>query len=198
MSQNINSVMKSASLLFYMTAIALCLLSISYGITGCGSKSDKTAISDTSDTNSSYVPDKTSVAFDPIMVDPNAPVMELKLNAVGNSMDVMTFSTQEIRVKAGTTVKLHFINTATDPAMKHNFFIVKYGTMEQAANASLDAGAEKNYIPDDKKDILFTSSILSPGQSEDLIFPAPPAGVYQFVCTYPGHWQKMNGKFIVE
>jgi len=176
-------------------ALALSALIIINGCGGGGSK--ETPAADTT-SNSAYTPSSSSSAYDPTKIDATAPVMEVKLDAVGNSMDVMSFSMQEIKVKAGTTVKLHFTNTATDQAMKHNFFIVKNGTMEQVATAALTAGADKNYIPDDKTNILFSSKVLEPGQSEDLTFPAPPAGEYQFVCTYPGHWQKMNGKFFVE
>ena len=167
---------------------------------GGGTKTSNEETTTSSDTASSsaYKPQSSAAAYDPSKIDPAAPVMEKSLDALGNSMDVMSFSVQEIRVKAGTTVKIHFTNTAKDPALKHNFFIVKSGTMEQVANAALAAGADKNYIPDDKTNILFTSSLLEPGKSEDLVFPAPPVGNYEFVCTYPGHWQKMNGKFIVE
>ncbi|HYV93046.1 MAG TPA: plastocyanin/azurin family copper-binding protein [Chitinophagales bacterium] len=164
-------------------------------INGCGGGNKHKP---TEDTTSAYTPENASSAYDPAKIDATAPVMEVKLDAIGNSMDVMTFSMQEIRVKAGTTVKLHFTNTAKDPALKHNFFIVKTGTMEQVATEGLAAGPDKNYIPDDKANILYSSKVLEPGQSEDLMFPAPPIGEYQFVCTYPGHWQKMNGKFIVE
>ena len=158
---------------------------------------EKTTSADTA-ASSTYTPQSNAAAYDPTKIDATAPVMEKSLDALGNSMDVMSFSVQEIRVKAGTTVKIHFTNTAKDPALKHNFFIVKSGTMEQVANAALTAGADKNYVPDDKSNILFTSSLLEPGKSEDLVFAAPPVGNYEFVCTYPGHWQKMNGKFIVE
>ncbi len=174
------------------------VISISIMLFGCGS--GNTHQQETGDTsaNSTYTPSSAAAPYDASKIDPNAPVMELKLQGIGNSMDVMSYSTQEIRVKAGTTVKVHFTNTATDPALKHNFFIVKNGTMEQVANEALAAGADKNYIPDDKSNILFSSDLVAPGQSEDLTFAAPPAGQYQFVCTYPGHWQKMNGRFIVE
>jgi azurin len=166
-------------------------------INGCGGGDKHQPPADSTD-NSTYAPPAASSSYDPAKIDATAPVMEVKLDALGNSMDVMTFSMQEIRVKAGTTVKLHFTNTAKDQALKHNFFIVKTGTMEQVATEGLAAGADKSYIPDDKTNILYSSKVLEPGQSEDLIFPAPPSGEYQFVCTYPGHWQKMNGKFIVE
>lgn len=163
----------------------------------CGGESadEKEATTTESD---AYVAEEPTTPYDPARIDPNAPVMEVNLEAVGNSMDVMAFSTAEIRVKSGTTVKINFVNKATDAAMKHNIFIVKNGTAEAVATASITAGPDKNFIPDDKTNILFTSNVLEPGQSEVLTFAAPPAGTYQFVCTYPGHWQKMNGKFVVE
>jgi azurin len=145
-----------------------------------------------------YFPSAAEAVYDPEKIDATAPVMEKTLEAIGNSMDVMAFAASEIRVKAGTTVKLKLVNQATDAAMRHNFFIVKMGTMEQVAAASLAAGAEKSYIPDERANLLFASKIVDPGQTAELIFAAPPVGEYQFVCTYPGHWQRMNGKFIVE
>ena len=160
-----------------------------------GNKQQQSA--ETQDT-SAYAPSQPAITYDPNKIDPNAPAMAVNLQALGNSMDVMSFSMSEIRVKSNTTVKLHFTNTAKDQAMKHNFFIVKNGTMEAVATAGNAAGAEKDFIPDDRSNILFASKVLEPGQSEDLVFAAPPTGTYQFVCTYPGHWQKMNGKFVVE
>jgi azurin len=163
----------------------------------CGGGETQQQTSASEDT-SAYTSEQPAQTYDPDKIDANAPVMNVSLEAQGNSMDVMAFSTGEIRVKSGTTVKIHFANLATDQAMKHNFFIVKNGTAESVAMAGNTAGAEKNFIPDDRSNILFASKVLEPGQSEDLAFAAPPAGTYQFVCTYPGHWQKMNGKFVVE
>lgn len=163
-----------------------------------GGNTEQQSQTSAQDTAGTYAPSQPAAPYDPSKIDAAAPVMEVALEAQGNSMDVMAFSQSEIRVKSGTTVKIHFSNKATDAAMKHNFFIVKNGTAEAVATAANTAGPDKNFVPDDKSNILFTSRVLEPGQSEDLVFAAPPAGTYQFVCTYPGHWQRMNGKFIVE
>ncbi len=166
-------------------------------ILSCDNKS-QTDSQNTSEDTASYISEEPEKAYEPKTIDPSAPVMELNLEAQGNSMDVMTFSMREISVKNGTTVKINFRNTARDAAMKHNFFIVKNGTIESVAMASNAAGPDKDFIPEDKSNLLYTSKLLEPGQSEELVFAAPPVGTYQFVCTYPGHWQSMNGKFIVE
>src|SRR4051812_7487788 len=117
------------SIISIVKAFAL-VLTVMIVINGCGGGGNKEKpAADT--TSSAYTPASSPSAYDPTKIDATAPVMEVKLDAVGNSMDVMSFSTQEIKVKAGTTVKLHFTNTASDQAMKHNFFVVKNGTMEQ-------------------------------------------------------------------
>jgi azurin len=166
-------------------------------LSSCGGEKTVNDESSAADT-SAYAPSTTTKPYDANNIDSNAPVMEISLEALGNSMDVMSYSLNEIHVKSGSTVKIHFKNTATDKAMKHNFVVVKNGTAESVAMEGNTAGPDKNFIPDDRTNILFGSKLLEPGQSEDLTFAAPPSGTYQFVCTYPGHWQRMNGKFIVE
>ena len=152
-TNQINRAMRSA--LGFSLAAFIIVTQMSCGGGTKENKEEQTA-ADTS-SSSSYQPPAASATYDPTKIDPNALVMEKQLDALGNSMDVMSFSVQEIKVKAGTTVKIHFTNTAKDPALKHNFFIVKNGTMEQVATAALSAGADKNYVPDDKTNILFTS-----------------------------------------
>ncbi len=42
--------------------------------------------------------------------------------------------------------------------------------------------------------MLHATSLLAPGQSERLSFTAPSKlGEYPYVCTFPGHWQRMYG-----
>src|SRR6476659_434461 len=111
----------NASIATLIVAISLAFIFVSAigGCSGGGNKQQSTA--DTTGSSATYTPSTSSSVYDPTKIDGTAPVMEVKLDALGNSMDVMSFSTQEIRVKAGTTVKIHFTNTAKDPALKHNF-----------------------------------------------------------------------------
>lgn len=184
--------MKTRSILS-LTILTVAFLSMLNDGCGGGSKQPKTAATDTS----SYQPAASS-AYDPSKIDPTAPVMEVSLQALGNSIDIMSFSNTDINVKSGTTVKIHFQNTATDSAMTHNFCIVKKGTDEQVATEGMQAGRANDYIPNDKTNLLYHSQLILPGQSVDLVFAAPPPGSYDFVCTTPGHWQKMHGNFTVE
>ena len=41
-------------------------------------------------------------------------------------------------------------------------------------------------------------ALLQPGGSDTIYFNAPTQpGVYEYVCTFPGHWQVMWGQLVV-
>lgn len=122
----------------------------------------------------------------------------VRIQTLGNSMQEMRYDKEEIRVPANARVKVILENQATDPAMIHNIVFVKKNTLEIVANAAQRAGEEAAYVPD--LPVVFGGSPLAqPGETVEFIFTAPAqSGEYAFVCTYPGHWQQMNGRFIVE
>ena len=46
--------------------------------------------------------------------------------------------------------------------------------------------------------VLFSTSIVDPGQTLTVQFRAPSeAGAYPYACTFPGHWRIMNGMLTV-
>jgi azurin len=167
---------------------------------GCSNKSDKTTDADqtppvTAPSNADLM--KEEPTYDATRIDPNAKVVDIKLDAQGNTMTEMKFDNTEIKVPAGCTVKIKFTNKGTDPAMIHNFVLVEEGSIEEVAKGGIAAGPDKNYAPSTSQ-VLYASKLLQPQEETELIFPAPAKGVYDFVCTYPGHYKMMNGKFIVE
>jgi len=53
-------------------------------------------------------------------------------------------------------------------------------------------------VPEDKG-VIALSPVLQSGNSYVMYFRSPRTpGVYPYLCTYPGHWQVMQGKLIVE
>ena len=45
-----------------------------------------------------------------------------------------------------------------------------------------------------EEELLHATKMLDNGKSETIKFTAPKkAGEYEFVCTFPGHWQIMRG-----
>jgi azurin len=140
---------------------------------------------------------KEGPAYDAGKIDPSAPVTEITLKTIGNSMAEMKYDQTELHVKAGSTVKLKLINEAKDETMQHNFILIEAGSADKVATEGIKAGQEKNYTPV-LKDVLVGTSLVGPGKKTEIIFPAPAKGTYDFICTYPGHYKTMNGKFIVE
>lgn len=115
-----------------------------------------------------------------------------------NSNDQMRFDTNEIRVKAGEKIKLTLNHTGKLPknAMGHNFVLLEPGTdVAKFSQAAMNAKATE-YIP--AKGVLAHTKLIGGGESTTIEFTAPKKGTYDFICSFPGHYAMMKGKFIVE
>nr|WP_290930969.1 plastocyanin/azurin family copper-binding protein [Haliscomenobacter sp.] len=127
--------------------------------------------------------------------DPN--VQTVKIKAI---REMLQFDLKTFTVKAGKTVEIVFENP---DAMQHNLVIGKPKSLEKIGKAADKMitdpdGADKNYVPD-VPDVLFSSFLVNPDQTIRLRFTAPAkAGLYPYVCTFPGHWRIMNGVMKVE
>lgn len=125
------------------------------------------------------------------------PVQELKLTAVGNTLDDIAYKEDTLVATTGALVKLTLINEGIDMPMVHNVVFTKPDMYKQVALAGAKVGAPGNYVPRSPV-VIAASTMALPGQTVELEFTAPTEpGSYDFVCTYPGHWQKMHGVFMV-
>lgn len=114
--------------------------------------------------------------------------------------DLMKFDKTEIKVKAGQKIKvtLRHKGKLDINVMGHNFVLLKQG-VDLAGFATKAAVARDNqYIPKGTKDVIAYTSLIGAGQTTSVEFVAPAAGVYDFLCSFPGHYAMMKGKFIVE
>lgn len=115
--------------------------------------------------------------------------------------DAMQFDLKEIKVKAGQTVKLTLVHSGKLPkeAMGHNFVLLQKGTdMAAFAMASMGA-ADAGYVAaSEASKVIAHTNVIGGGESTTIEFPAPAAGTYDFLCSFPGHYAVMQGKFIVE
>lgn len=113
--------------------------------------------------------------------------------------DQMQFDKNEIRVKAGQKVTLTLKHTGqmTKEAMGHNFVLLKQGTDMAAYAQQAMAAKDNGYIPEGDATIVHTK-LLGGGESDTITFDAPAAGTYDYICSFPGHYALMKGKFIVE
>jgi azurin len=115
--------------------------------------------------------------------------------------DMMQFNAKEIRVAAGRKVKLTLTHTGKAPlnVMGHNFVLLAKDTVVQDFTTKASRAAATNYIPEDMKgNVLASTETIGGGSSTTIEFDAPEVGEYDFLCSFPGHFAIMKGKFIVE
>ncbi|MBO6620819.1 MAG: cupredoxin domain-containing protein [Balneola sp.] len=116
------------------------------------------------------------------------------------SNDGMRFDLDEIQVHAGATIELTLVHTGkrTKEEMGHNFVLLnKEVEIRPFAMSVLDE-KENGYVPESKEDIIVFTDVIGGGESTTITFEAPPKGIYNFLCSVPGHFGLMQGKFIVE
>ena len=106
------------------------------------------------------------------------------------SSSTLEFDPPAIAARAGARVRLRFVNSGTLP---HNFVLVKNDDdIDALADAASKAGGD--YVPlAQKEKMIAYSTLASPGQTVELVFVVPPAGVYTYVCLLSGHSNSMLG-----
>ena len=115
-----------------------------------------------------------------------------------NSNDQMRFDTSKIKVKAGEKIKLTLNYTGKLPenVMGHNFVLLTQGTdIAKFSQAAMKAKGN-GYIP--SFGVIAHTPLIGGGESTTIEFTAPKKGSYDFICSFPGHYVMMKGKFIVE
>lgn len=114
--------------------------------------------------------------------------------------DLMQFDKNEIRVPAGKKIKFTLRHTGKQPVevMGHNFVLLTMGTEIPAFAAKASAARDNDYIPEDTDAVIVHTKMLGGGQTDTIEFDAPEPGTYDFICSFPGHYSVMKGKFIVE
>lgn len=114
--------------------------------------------------------------------------------------DQMKFDTELIRVKAGEPVEITLKNVGELPkeAMGHNFVILAPGVDLATFGGEAAGAADNDYIPKSSlSSIVAHTKLLGPGE-EDKITVTLDAGVYDYLCSFPGHWGLMKGKIVAE
>ena len=118
---------------------------------------------------------------------------------IGTVLEQMRYDVDRVIVQAGKPVEILFENS---DMMPHNLVVTKSGALEELgllaeATATQPDAPKRQYVPASNK-ILLASRLLQPRESQKLSFSAPAqAGVYPYVCTYPGHWRRMYGALYV-
>ena len=115
-----------------------------------------------------------------------------------NSFDNMIYDKNKIEVNSGKNIilTLNHKGKVSKEFMGHNFVLLKKGVNvdEYAKKAVLAKSSD--YIPNSDEAIAYTK-MLGGGESTTISFLAPEAGIYTYICSFPGHYMMMRGELIV-
>ena len=113
-----------------------------------------------------------------------------RISTVG---DELRFDRARLQETAIYSVRVTFTNAST--VNQHNWVLLKLGAnKDEVAAAGAQAGPQNSYIPPGDDRIIAHTGLLGPGESEEVQFKGQIAGIYQFICTFPGHSATMFGE----
>jgi azurin len=110
--------------------------------------------------------------------------------------DTVDYSKLKLEAPAGSKISLTLVNKSTDKLF--NWVLAKPGKMlSVATNGSAESEAT-GYLKPGDPDIIVNTKLIKPGASDTITFSAPPAGEYQYFCTFPGYFIRMNGTLTIK
>ena len=180
--------------LLFVPAMATVLFLASCGGGNESSENTSAPATDTSATSA------TSPSEQPGADIPGIDTVKVTDNIKIDGMDDMKFDKTLFKIKAGQNVKLTMKNIGKLPkeAMSHNVVILQQGTDIQAFGEAAVA-AKPDHIPASMaSDVIAHTKLLGPGESDTINFKIDEPGVYDFICSFPGHFGTMKGKIVVE
>lgn len=127
--------------------------------------------------------------------------LSIKSFVIKTVREQLRYDTARLVVEAGKPFEVTLIN---EDAMPHNLAFVAPGSHQAVAESVQTQSPTKldkkgrAYFNDGDARILEGTKLLEPGQKETLRLTAPgDEGIYEYVCTFPGHWAIMWGKLVV-
>ena len=107
----------------------------------------------------------------------------------------MAYDKTVLRAMAGENIEINLENT---DEMQHNLVVIQkgstdlFGKMVDKFLQSPDA-AKMEYVPKSRY-VLGATQMLDPEESGSIQLTLPDKpGTYPYICTFPGHWQMMQG-----
>ncbi|MEO8773978.1 MAG: plastocyanin/azurin family copper-binding protein [Gelidibacter sp.] len=130
---------------------------------------------------------------EPVVVEP------ISFNLEGN--DQMKFNLNEFQIlaKQEVTLTLKHSGNMDKNVMGHNIVILTPQTDLNAFGQASAESAATGYIPKSfESSIISSSKMLGGGESDTINFNIDTPGVYNFVCSFPGHYAIMKGTITVK
>ena len=107
--------------------------------------------------------------------------------------DELKFDRARLQETAIYSVTVTFTNAST--VNQHDWVLVKPGEKDAVVAAGAEAGAANGRIQPDGDRVIAHTDLLDPGESREIKFKGQIGGIYEFVCTFPGHSATMFGEF---
>ena len=124
----------------------------------------------------------------------------VSLFIVRSVLEGMRYDTPRLVVPVDRPFEIIFENP---DIMPHNLVVVQPGAREKVGTAAMTLAPDfldrsgRAWVPE-SADIVAATKLVEAGSSESLRIRAIPAeGVYEFICTFPGHWVMMYGQLVV-
>ena len=115
--------------------------------------------------------------------------------------DNMRFNPSTIEARAGERLRIVLKGVGTMPklAMGHNLVLLKKGVNPKAFVEKPAGARDTGFVAPEMRDQLIAATmVVGPGESSDTTFVVPASGDYDFVCSFPGHFNLgMRGKLVV-
>lgn len=125
--------------------------------------------------------------------------IEVSNDILLTSSDASVYSKDILKVQGGKKVKITFKHTGKmdKKVMGHNFVLLKKGVSMASFGKEAANAVSNEYIPENTQDVIAHTKLIGGGEETTIEFDAPVAGTYRFICSFPGHYVAMKGKFIV-
>lgn len=115
--------------------------------------------------------------------------------------DNMRFDKELFRVKSGKKIRLILNNTSPKSigSMTHNVVVLVQGTDIADFADAVRTAKEEQYTPASVAPLIIAhTKMVAGGESDAVEFVLPKPGVYDYICSFPGHWGTMQGKIVAE
>ncbi len=122
-----------------------------------------------------------------------------EIQIILNSNDLMQYDKKVLSSSPGQKISLTLNHTGRikKTMMGHNFVLLKKGVdVDDFARRAIEA-RDTEFIPEGDETIAYTK-LIGGGESVTITFDAPQQGIYNFICSFPAHYQLMRGQLIVK
>lgn len=184
-----------------MKKIVATAFAFSIFLTACiGTDKDKEVRGSTADTGKLAISTEKPTAAATVEI-PGLDTIKANNTILLTGNDRMQYSDTLFKVKASEKVKLTLKNIGKMPkkSMGHSFVLLAQGTdFTNFATEAMKA-RDDDYIPQQlKSSIIAHTRLVGPGETDEITFSVPSKGLYDFLCTFPGHYGTMRGKLMAE